>query len=133
VRCERATLTYDSFDARGIGDLVTARRGGLLTRRRSPMRLRHRLRSCDPSIDPERIAFLGFSFGGEVAHDAAFLNVFAPSWVSAASDSPSCRLLPGRGVRGLPLQMSTPARSLMMIGGEGGIATLLRTSIGSSS
>jgi alpha/beta hydrolase family protein len=74
VRCERATLTYESFDARGIGDLVT---GSPRRRLPYPSALADAFAASaalarDPSIDPERIAFLGLSFGGEVAHDAAF-------------------------------------------------------------
>jgi hypothetical protein len=73
VRCEGATLNYDSFDARGIGDLVT---GSPRRRLPYPSALADAFAASaalarDPSID-ERIAFLGCSFGDEVAHDAAF-------------------------------------------------------------
>lgn len=74
-----ATLTYDSFVARSMGDLVT-----------TPMRGRPPYPSAiadafaalaaltrDPRIDPRRIAIVGFSFGGEVAHDTAFERVRA--------------------------------------------------------
>jgi dienelactone hydrolase len=74
-----ATLTYDSFAARGMGDLVA-----------TPMRGRPPYPSAladafvalatlsrDPRIDPKRTAILGFSFGGEVAHDTAFERVRA--------------------------------------------------------
>jgi dienelactone hydrolase len=69
-----ATLTYDSFSARGTGNLVT-----------TPMRVPPPYPSAiadafaalgalarDPRVDPRRIAIVGFSFGGEVAHNTAF-------------------------------------------------------------
>jgi dienelactone hydrolase len=74
-----ATLTYDSFAARGMGDLVT-------TPRRGPPPYPSALAdafaalaglSRDPRIDPQRIAILGFSFGGEVAHVTAFERIQA--------------------------------------------------------
>lgn len=69
-----ATLTYDSFSARGLGDLVTTPTRG---RPPYPSALADAFAalaalSRDPRIDPHRIAILGFSFGGEVAHDTAF-------------------------------------------------------------
>lgn len=74
-----ATLTYDSFAARGMGDLVT-------TPRRGPPPYPSALADAfaalaalagDPRIDPSRIAILGFSFGGKVAHVAAFERIRA--------------------------------------------------------
>jgi dienelactone hydrolase len=69
-----ATLTYDSFAARGIGNLVSAAMPGpppypsaIADAFAALSALAH-----DPRIDPRRIAILGFSFGGEVAHDTAF-------------------------------------------------------------
>jgi dienelactone hydrolase len=69
-----ATLTYDSFATRGIGDLVaTPMRGpapypsALADAFAALAALSH-----DPRIDPRHIATLGFSFGGEVAHATAF-------------------------------------------------------------
>jgi dienelactone hydrolase len=68
-----ATLTYDSFAARGMGNLVS-------TPTRGPPPYPSAIADAfaalgglaqDPRIDPARIAILGFSFGGEVAHDTA--------------------------------------------------------------
>lgn len=72
-----ATLTYDSFAARGMGDLVTAARRGPPP---YPSALADAFaalsaRSRDSRIDPQRIAILGFSFGGEVAHVTAFKRI----------------------------------------------------------
>jgi dienelactone hydrolase len=69
-----ATLTYDSFAGRGMGDLVA-------TPRREPPPYASALADAfsalsalarDSRVDPQRIAILGFSFGGEVAHATAF-------------------------------------------------------------
>jgi len=84
------------------------------------MRLRDRLREArDPSIDPERIAFLRFSFGGEVAHDTAFERLRAKLGECRprfASLSP----IPRPGCTGWsPLQNAyTGAPILMMVGGN---------------
>ena len=72
-----ATLTYDSFAARGMGDLVTAARRGPPP---YPSALADAFAalsalSRDSRIDPQRIAILGFSFGGEVAHVTAFKRI----------------------------------------------------------
>jgi dienelactone hydrolase len=69
-----ATITYDSFSARGLGDLVNTPTRG---RPPYPSALADALAalaalSHDLRIDPQRIVIVGFSFGGEVAHDAAF-------------------------------------------------------------
>jgi dienelactone hydrolase len=69
-----ATLTYDSFAARGMGNLVSAPMRGPPP---YPSAIADAFAALaalasDPRIDPRRIAILGFSFGGEVAHDTAF-------------------------------------------------------------
>jgi dienelactone hydrolase len=69
-----ATLTYDSFAGRGMGDLVA-------TPRREPPPYASALADAfsalsalarDSRVDPQRIAILGFSFSGEVFHATAF-------------------------------------------------------------
>ena len=69
-----ATLTYDSFSARGMGNLVT-------TPMRGPPPYPSAIADAfaalgalarDARVDPRRIAIVGFSFGGEVAHNTAF-------------------------------------------------------------
>jgi dienelactone hydrolase len=72
-----ATLTYDSFAARGMGDLVAGPRPDPPS---YPSALADAFAalsalSGDPRIDPQRIAILGFSFGGEVAHVTAFKRI----------------------------------------------------------
>jgi dienelactone hydrolase len=68
-----ATLTYDSFAARGSTGLVLARSGpALWSSGVADAYAALRLLADHPRIDASRIAIVGFSFGGEVAHLAAF-------------------------------------------------------------
>jgi dienelactone hydrolase len=68
-----ATLTYDSFAARGSTGIALSRAGpGLWPSGMADAYAALRLLAGNPSIDPARIAIAGFSYGGEVAHLAAF-------------------------------------------------------------
>jgi dienelactone hydrolase len=68
-----ATLTYDSFAARGTTGLALSRSGpGLWPSGVADAYAGLRLLAGDPRIDGSRIAIAGFSYGGEVAHLAAF-------------------------------------------------------------
>jgi dienelactone hydrolase len=116
-----ATLTYDSFAARGMGDLVAA------SPTRGPAPYASAIAdafaalsalSRDPRIDPQRIAILGFSFGGEVAHDTAFERL-------KAALSPDRRFAAHvayypAGVYGVIADASgyTGASVLLMVGGD---------------
>jgi dienelactone hydrolase len=67
-----ATLTYDSFAARGTtGAAMSGSPGYLLAGVADAYAALRRLAS-EPRIDADRIAIVGFSFGGEVAHLTAF-------------------------------------------------------------
>lgn len=68
-----ATLTYDSFAARGTTGLALSRSGpGLWPSGVADAYAALRLLAGNPRIDASRIAIVGFSYGGEVAHLAAF-------------------------------------------------------------
>jgi dienelactone hydrolase len=73
-----ATLTYDSFAARGSTGLSLARSGpGLWSSGVADAYAALRLLAGHPGIDAGRIAIVGFSYGGEVAHLAAFAGLRA--------------------------------------------------------
>jgi dienelactone hydrolase len=68
-----ATLTYDSFAARGATGLALSRSGpGLWPSGVADAYAALRLLAGHPRIDADRIAIVGFSYGGEVAHLASF-------------------------------------------------------------
>jgi dienelactone hydrolase len=69
-----ATLTYDSPTARGMrqGSSNGSRGGPPWASAVAEAYSALRLLAGDPRIDASRIAIVGFSFGGEVAHLAAF-------------------------------------------------------------
>ena len=67
-----ATLTYDSFAARGTTGLAASRSGpGLWPSGVADAYAALRLLASHPRIEAGRIAIVGFSYGGEVAHLAA--------------------------------------------------------------
>jgi dienelactone hydrolase len=66
-----ATLTYDSFAARGTTGLAMSGSPGYLPAGVADAYAALRLLAREPRIDVDRIAIVGFSFGGEVAHLAA--------------------------------------------------------------
>jgi dienelactone hydrolase len=63
-----ATLTYDSFAARGTTGAVLSATPGYLPIGVADAYAALRLLSGEPRIDAGRIAIIGFSYGGEVAH-----------------------------------------------------------------
>jgi dienelactone hydrolase len=68
-----ATLTYDSFAARGTTGIALSRAGpGLWPTGVADAYAALRLLAGHPRIDAARVAIAGFSYGGEVAHLAAF-------------------------------------------------------------
>jgi dienelactone hydrolase len=67
-----ATLTYDSFAARGTTGAALSGSPGYLPIGVADAYAALRLLSGEPRIDAERIAIIGFSYGGEVAHLTAF-------------------------------------------------------------
>ena len=62
------TLTYDSFAARGTTGGAKSGSPGYLTAGVADAFAALRLLASTPEIDADRIAILGFSYGGEVAH-----------------------------------------------------------------
>ena len=67
-----ATLTYDSFAARGTTGVAMSGSPGYLPAGVADAYAALRLLANEPKIDADRIAIVGFSFGGEVAHLTAF-------------------------------------------------------------
>lgn len=69
-----ATLTYDSFAARGLSQaaVIGSRAGPPMASAVADAFAALRMLADHPRIDGSRIAVVGFSFGGEVAHLAAF-------------------------------------------------------------
>jgi dienelactone hydrolase len=67
-----ATLTYDSFAARGTTGAALSGSSGYLPIGVADAYAALRLLSGMPQIDADRMAIIGFSYGGEVAHLAAF-------------------------------------------------------------
>ena len=67
-----ATLTYDSFAARGTTGAALQGSPGYLTVGVADAYAALQLLSGEKRIDADRIAIIGFSYGAEVAHLAAF-------------------------------------------------------------
>jgi dienelactone hydrolase len=67
-----AILIYDSFTARGTTGLAMSGSPGYLPAGVADAYAALRVLASEPKIDPDRIAIVGFSFGGEVAHLTAF-------------------------------------------------------------
>jgi dienelactone hydrolase len=67
-----ATLTYESFAARGTTGAALSGSPGYLPIGVADAYAALRLLSGEPRIDADRVAIIGFSYGGEVAHLAAF-------------------------------------------------------------
>jgi dienelactone hydrolase len=68
-----ATLTYDSFAARETTGVALSRSGpGLWPTAVADAYAALRLLTGHPRIDANRVAIVGFSYGGEVAHLSAF-------------------------------------------------------------
>jgi dipeptidyl aminopeptidase/acylaminoacyl peptidase len=83
-----ATLTFDSFAARGSTGVALARSGpGLWPSGVADAFAALRLLAGHPRIDADRIAIAGFSYGGEVAHLTTFAG-FAPRSIRERSGLP---------------------------------------------
>ena len=67
-----ATLTYDSFAARGTTGAAMAGAPSYLTVGVADAYAALPRLASEPKIDADRVAILGFSYGGEVAHLTAF-------------------------------------------------------------
>jgi dienelactone hydrolase len=67
-----ATLTYDSFAARGTTGAAMSGSPGYLPAGVADAYAALRLLASESRIDADRIAIIGFSFGAEVAHMTAF-------------------------------------------------------------
>jgi dienelactone hydrolase len=67
-----ATLTYDSFAARGTTGEAMSGSPGFLPAGVADAYAALQLLASEPKIDGDRIAILGFSYGGEMAHLTAF-------------------------------------------------------------
>jgi dienelactone hydrolase len=67
-----ATLTYDSFAARGMTSLASRFGAGVIPSTVADAYAALMLLANQPKIDANRIAVVGFSLGGEVAHLTAF-------------------------------------------------------------
>ena len=67
-----ATLTYDSFAARGTTGAAMSGSPGYLPAGVADAFAALRRLASEPKIDGDRVAILGFSYGGEVAHLSAF-------------------------------------------------------------
>jgi dienelactone hydrolase len=72
-----ATLTYGSFASRGTTGTALQGSPGYLPIGIADAYAALQLLSADSRIDADRIAIIGFSYGGEVAHLAAFETVRA--------------------------------------------------------
>ena len=67
-----ATMTYDSFAARGTTGAAMSASPGYLPAGVADAYAALRRLASEPRIDLDRIAIIGFSFGAEVAHLTAF-------------------------------------------------------------
>jgi len=70
-----ATLTYDSFAARGTTGAAMSGSPGYLPAGVADAYAALRRLASEPRIDRDRIAIIGFSYGAEVAHLTAFESI----------------------------------------------------------
>jgi dienelactone hydrolase len=91
-----ATVTYPSMAVRRLvdGGAATAAWPSAVAEAYAAFRLL----AEHPNIDADRIAILGFSFGGEVAYLTAFERLRAALLPGAARFAGACRLLSGGGL-----------------------------------
>jgi dienelactone hydrolase len=114
-----ATLSYDSFAARGTTGQAMSATPGYLPTGVADAYAALRLLASDPRIDANRIAIIGFSFGAEVAHMTAFeslrsaLNPGREKFAAHVPFYPTLifGVMPGRGAY-------TGSPVLMLLGGK---------------
>lgn len=114
-----ATLTYDSFAARGTTGTALQGSSGYLPIGVADAYAALRFLSGEPRIDADRIAIIGFSYGGEVAHLTAFEMLRSALNPAAGRFAAHVAFYPGGnfGVIAEP-GAYTGARVLMLLGGK---------------
>jgi dienelactone hydrolase len=114
-----ATLTYDSFAARGTTGAALQGSPGYLLPGVADAFAALRLLSGDPRIDADRIAIIGFSYGAEVAHLAALEPLRSVLNPGAGRFAAHVAFYPG-GTFGAIAEASayTGAPVLMLLGGK---------------
>ena len=114
-----ATLTYDSFSARGLSQsaVVGSRTGPPLASGVADAFAALQLLAGHPRIDADRIGIDGFSFGGEVAHVTAFEVLRAVMATGSSRFAAHVATYPG-GTYGARAEASayTGAPILMLLG-----------------
>ena len=114
-----ATLTYDSFSARGLSQsaVVGSRAGPPLASGVADAFAALRLLAGHPRIAADRIGIVGFSFGGEVAHLTAFETLRAAMGAGPARFAAHVATYPG-GTYGARAEAGayTGAPILMLLG-----------------
>jgi dienelactone hydrolase len=114
-----ATLTYDSFAARGTTGAALQGSLGYLLPGVADAFAGLRLLSGGPRIDADRIAIIGFSYGAEVAHLAAFEPLRSALNPGAGRFAAHVAFYPG-GTYGAIAETGahTGAPVLMLLGGK---------------
>lgn len=114
-----ATLTYDSFRARGLSQsaVVGSRGGPPLTSGVADAFAALQFLAGHPRIAADRIGIVGFSFGGEVAHLTAFETVRAAMGAGSSRFAAHVATYPG-GTYGVRAEAGayTGAPILMLLG-----------------
>jgi dienelactone hydrolase len=114
-----ATLTYDSFAARGTTGAALQGSLGYLLPGIADAFAALQLLSGDPRIDADRNAIIGFSYGAEVAHLAAFEPLRSALNPGAGRFAAHVAFYPG-GTYGAIAETGTytGAQVLMLLGGK---------------
>jgi dienelactone hydrolase len=114
-----ATLTYDSFAARGTTGAALQGSAGYLTPGIADAYAALRLLSAEPRIDADHIAVIGLSYGGEVAHLAAFETLRSALNAGSGRFAAHVAFYPG-GNFGVIAEANayTSAPVLMLLGGK---------------
>lgn len=114
-----ATLTYDSFAVRGTTGAALQGSPGYLPIGVADAYAALRLLSNEPRIDASRIAIIGFSYGGEIAHLTAFETLRSALNSGAGRFAAHVAFYPGGnfGVIAEP-GAYTGAPILMLLGGK---------------
>jgi dienelactone hydrolase len=114
-----ATLTYDSFASRGTTGLAISRAGpGVWPSALSDAYAALRLLAAHPQIDPSRIAILGFSFGGEVAHLTALEPLRAALRIGQSHFAAHVAFYPAGVFGAVPAASAYTGAPMLMLLGE---------------